>query len=71
MSLDKIKISDTDTSKIANTSATAASSGSDLNGMAALIATKKIKKRIENFIIKKYSVSRKQIVFRNNFIKGF
>jgi len=69
VSLDKIKISDTDTSKIANTSATAASSGSDLNGMAALNAVKKIKKRIENFIIKKYLVNRKQIVFKDNFIR--
>ena len=51
VSLDKIKITDTDTSKIANTSATAASSGSDLNGMAAFKAAKKIKKRI-NFLSK-------------------
>ena len=50
ISLDKIKITDTDTSKIANTSATAASSGSDLNGMAAFNAVKKIKKRIIIFI---------------------
>ena len=44
VSFDKIKITDTDTSKIANTSATAASSGSDLNGMAAYNAVKKSKK---------------------------
>ena len=57
ISLDKIKITDTDTSKIANTSATAASSGSDLNGMAAFNAVKKIKKRIINFVAKKYDIS--------------
>ena len=68
VSLDKIKITDTDTSKIANTSATAASSGSDLNGMAAFKAAKKIKKRILNFITKRYSVSPKNINFKNNFI---
>ena len=68
VSLDKIKITDTDTSKIANTSATAASSGSDLNGMAAFKAAKKIKKRILNFITKRYGVSPKNINFKNNFI---
>ncbi len=68
VSFDKIKITDTDTSKIANTSATAASSGSDLNGMAAFKAAKKIKKRILNFIAKKYGISSKNINFKNNFI---
>ena len=68
VSLDKIKITDTDTSKIANTSATAASSGSDLNGMAAFKAAKKIKKRILNFITKRYGISPKNINFKNNFI---
>ena len=68
VSFDKIKITDTDTSKIANTSATAASSGSDLNGMAAFNAVKKIKKRLINFIAKKYGVSIKKINFKNNFI---
>ena len=68
VTLDKIKISDTDTSKISNTSATAASSGSDLNGMAALNAAKKIRKRIENFIAKKYKVKKKHILFKDNFV---
>jgi len=68
ISLDKIKITDTDTSKIANTSATAASSGSDLNGKAAFNAAKKIKKRIINFIAKKYNISPNNINFNNNSI---
>ena len=65
ISFDKIKITDTDTSKIANTSATAASSGSDLNGMAAYNAVKKIKKRLINFISNRYIVSTKNIKFKN------
>lgn len=68
VSFDKIKITDTDTSKIANTSATAASSGSDLNGMAAYNAVKKIKKRLINYISNRYEVSTKHIKFKNNYI---
>lgn len=44
--LSQIKITATDTSKVPNTSATAASSGSDINGMAALNAASEIKKRM-------------------------
>jgi len=46
ISHDQIKVTATNTSKVPNTSATAASSGSDLNGMAAKIAIGKIKKRL-------------------------
>jgi len=41
-----IKVNATNTSKVPNTSATAASSGSDLNGMAVKIAISKIKTRL-------------------------
>ena len=44
--LDHIKVSATSTAKVPNTSATAASSGSDLNGMAALHAAEQIKTRM-------------------------
>ena len=44
--LDAIKITATSTGKVPNTSATAASSGSDLNGMAAKNAAEKIKSRM-------------------------
>lgn len=47
--LDKIRVYNTNTSIIPNTSATAASTGSDINGHAALIAIKKLKKRIDKF----------------------
>jgi xanthine dehydrogenase large subunit len=44
--LDTVKINATTTGKVANTSATAASSGSDLNGMAAFDACEQIKRRL-------------------------
>ena len=44
--LDRVKITATDTGKVPNTSATAASSGSDLNGMAVQAACDTIRKRL-------------------------
>ncbi|MDR3495631.1 MAG: xanthine dehydrogenase molybdopterin binding subunit [Ancalomicrobiaceae bacterium] len=44
--IDKVKITATTTAKVPNTSPTAASSGSDLNGMAAKVAVDKIRGRM-------------------------
>ncbi len=49
-----IKITATDTGKVPNTSATAASSGSDLNGMACKAACETIKERLVEFAKKKW-----------------
>ncbi len=46
------RVMPTRTDKNANTSPTAASSGTDLNGAAALLATRKIKKRLSEFASK-------------------
>ncbi|MBD8063897.1 xanthine dehydrogenase molybdopterin binding subunit [Devosia sp. PTR5] len=46
VNLDTVKIMPTSTGKVPNTSATAASSGSDLNGMAAWDACEQIKSRL-------------------------
>ncbi|MBK9099302.1 MAG: molybdopterin-dependent oxidoreductase [bacterium] len=46
VSKDKIRIETTNTTRIANTSATAASSGADLNGNAAILASKNILERL-------------------------
>ena len=51
MPLDAIKITATSTGKVPNTSATAASSGSDLNGMAAKNAAEKIKSRMAEYCL--------------------
>ncbi|MCU6434907.1 xanthine dehydrogenase molybdopterin binding subunit [Undibacterium sp. Jales W-56] len=47
--LAQVKITATDTSKIANTSATAASTGADLNGKAAQHAARQIRDRLATF----------------------
>ncbi len=44
---DRIRIESTNTTRIANTSATAASSGADLNGNAAILACKNILERLK------------------------
>ncbi|MCL4124357.1 UNVERIFIED_CONTAM: hypothetical protein GTU68_024351 [Idotea baltica] len=53
--LDAIKITPTDTAKVPNTSATAASSGSDLNGMAVCDACQTLKSRIAAFLAKHFN----------------
>lgn len=45
----RVRLLPTDTSRVPNTSATAASTGTDLNGMAALMACQDIKKRLDAF----------------------
>ncbi|MEM8787227.1 MAG: xanthine dehydrogenase molybdopterin binding subunit [Pseudomonadota bacterium] len=47
--LSAVRITATDTGKVPNTSATAASSGSDLNGMACKAACETIRGRLEDF----------------------
>ncbi|HVQ09737.1 MAG TPA: xanthine dehydrogenase molybdopterin binding subunit [Allosphingosinicella sp.] len=47
--VESVKISATRTDKVPNTSATAASSGADLNGMAARIAAETIRERLAEF----------------------
>ena len=44
--LDRVHITATSTDKVPNTSATAASSGTDLNGMAVQLAAREIKARL-------------------------
>ncbi|SMX25059.1 xanthine dehydrogenase molybdopterin binding subunit [Boseongicola aestuarii] len=49
----KVKITATDTGKVPNTSATAASSGSDLNGMAVKAACDTIRDRLAEFVARR------------------
>jgi xanthine dehydrogenase large subunit len=63
VSLDRVKITATNTGKVPNTSATAASSGSDMNGMAALDAVRKIKRRLAAFAAEKYGIAEDAVVF--------
>ncbi|WP_417624371.1 xanthine dehydrogenase molybdopterin binding subunit [Paremcibacter congregatus] len=66
--IDRIKISATNTDKVPNTSPTAASSGSDLNGMAALDAAQTLKGRLIAFAAEKYNCAADHISFRNNHV---
>ncbi len=52
--LESIRVSASDTSKVPNTSPTAASSGSDLNGMAARDAARKLRTRFTEFAAKTF-----------------
>ena len=58
-----VKITATDTGKVPNTSATAASSGSDLNGMAAKAAAEIIKARLAAFIADKHGAAANTVRF--------
>ncbi|MCX5577607.1 xanthine dehydrogenase molybdopterin binding subunit [Kaistia terrae] len=62
----KVAITATRTDKVPNTSPTAASSGTDLNAMAALNACNIIKDRLYTFIEAKWQVRRNQVSFRDN-----
>lgn len=61
--LSRIKITKTTTEKVPNTSATAASSGTDLNGMAALDAAEQIKERLVAFVAERWQVAPDQVEF--------
>ncbi|OFY96884.1 MAG: xanthine dehydrogenase molybdopterin binding subunit [Bacteroidetes bacterium RIFOXYC12_FULL_35_7] len=74
VSIDKIKVNATNTSKVPNTSATAASSGSDLNGAAVKDAIEKLKYRLIPVAAKELRknnvppTDEKAIVFENNVV---
>jgi xanthine dehydrogenase large subunit len=61
--LAQVRSTTTDTSKVPNTSATAASSGSDLNGKAAEAAARSIKERLIAFAADKYQVPAESVRF--------
>jgi xanthine dehydrogenase large subunit len=61
--IDRVKITATSTGKVPNTSATAASSGSDINGMAALAACNTIKARLVDFAAERWEVPKEQVAF--------
>ena len=58
-----IRINAADTSKVPNASATAASSGSDMNGKAAQIAARKIRNRLAEFAARHFSVNENAVDF--------
>ncbi len=64
-----VRITATDTAKVPNTSATAASSGSDLNGMAAQVAAVTIRDRMAAFIAEKHQVKPATVKFKDGMVR--
>ncbi len=64
--IERIRITAADTSKVPNASATAASSGADMNGLAAKKAAAKIRSRLTQFAARHFSVPEAQIEFISN-----
>ena len=63
LDLDRIRLAPTDTGRVPNASATAASSGSDLNGMAAQAAARTLKERLLAFAAERWSVPAEQLTW--------
>ncbi len=63
--LSSVRASATDTSKVANTSATAASTGADLNGKAAQDAAHTLRKRLVEFAAKSFGVAAEEVILAN------
>ncbi|RUT25212.1 xanthine dehydrogenase molybdopterin binding subunit [Asaia sp. W19] len=64
-----VRITATTTGKVPNTSATAASSGADLNGMAVLDAVSQIKARMVTFAAEKWQVAPEAIRFTSEGVR--
>ncbi len=63
--VERVKITATDTAKVPNTSATAASSGSDLNGMAVKAACDTIRDRIAGLIAERHQARASEVRFED------
>ncbi|MGO0309376.1 xanthine dehydrogenase molybdopterin binding subunit [Endozoicomonas acroporae] len=66
VALERVQVTSTRTDKVPNTSPTAASSGTDLNGKAAQDACQKIRDRLVDFAVEHYGVSEQEVAFHDN-----
>jgi len=69
VSFDAVRVTATDTQKVANTSATAASTGSDLNGKAAQDAARQIRERLATFAASHYGGAVGDVRFANGLVE--
>ena len=69
LNFSRVKISATRTDKVPNTSASAASSTTDLNGAAALNAISKIKMNLSAYIKRKYKIKNGEGIYENGIVK--
>ncbi len=68
--LQRVRSSATDTSKVANTSATAASTGSDLNGKAAQDAARQIRERLAQWLAGQHGCAASDLRFEGGRVRG-
>jgi xanthine dehydrogenase large subunit len=68
--MDRVRITATDTAKVPNTSATAASSGSDLNGMAVQAACDTIRDRIVAVVARELQADPADVVFEGGMVRA-
>jgi xanthine dehydrogenase large subunit len=69
LNFNKVKVSSTRTDKVPNTSASAASSTTDLNGAAAINAVHKIKQNLALFVKQKYKLKSDKAIYKNGMVK--
>jgi xanthine dehydrogenase large subunit len=70
LELAQVRCSATDTSKVANTSATAASTGADLNGKAAQDAARKIRDRLATLAAQTWGVAPETLQFAGGQVRS-
>jgi len=63
VAFEQVRVTATDTHKVANTSATAASTGSDMNGKAAQDAARRIRERLAAFAATRFGVPPGEVQF--------
>jgi xanthine dehydrogenase large subunit len=61
--LQRVRVTAADTSKVPNASATAASSGTDLNGRAAQFAARQVRERLAAYVAEKNGCEPGQVIF--------
>jgi len=66
IAIERVRITATTTAKVPNTAPTAASTGTDLNGMAARIAAGAIKRRMAAHAAEAFGVAEEEVVFRED-----
>ena len=68
--LARVRVTATDTQKVANTSATAASTGSDLNGKAAQAAARQLRERLAAFAAARWGIEPGRVHFAAGQVSG-
>ena len=69
VAFERVRVTATDTTKVANTSATAASTGTDLNGKAAQDAARQIKDRLAACMAERYGGAPCDVRFANDVVQ--